>query len=186
LKVPDFDFQGNEVLIRRQHGDPEDPRPKQPVAKTLDRLLPLSDELIDLVHHYVITARQAARPAKRHPFLLIAHQQGANYGHAMSYSALSKVMRRIRAVAQIELNGLSGHVLRHTTNERLSDQWDVEGVPNAKEEKMRSYMMGWKEGSGTAATYTRRHTERMAREAQLKLQGRRNGGQQWNSGNRNR
>jgi hypothetical protein len=59
-------------------------------------------------------------------------------------------------------------------------------VPNAKEEKMRSYMMGWKEGSGTAATYTRRHTERMAREAQLKLQGRRNGGQQWNSGNRNR
>jgi hypothetical protein len=30
--------------------------------------------------------------------------------------------------------------------------------------------MGWKEGSGTAAVYTKRHTRKKAREASLQLQ----------------
>lgn len=170
MKVMDFDFQRNEVLIPRRHGDPHDPRSRQPVAKTLDRRLALTDELSRLVHRYVMTDRNEVRLAKRHPFLLITHQGGSNCGAPLSYSALSKIFRQMRSVIPAELEGLSAHVLRHTTNDRLSEQWDAEGVSDAKEEKMRSYMMGWREGSGTAAIYTRRHTERKAREAQLKLQ----------------
>lgn len=38
------------------------------------------------------------------------------------------------------------------------------------EKKIRSQMMGWSETSGTAERYTRRETERKAREASLELQ----------------
>jgi len=35
---------------------------------------------------------------------------------------------------------------------------------------MRSYLMGWKEGSGTAAHYNKRFVKKKANEAALKLQ----------------
>jgi hypothetical protein len=62
------------------------------------------------------------------------------------------------------------HKLRHDWNDRFSEQAETQGWGHAAEEKMRSYAMGWKEGSGSSAVYTRRYTERKAREAALKLQ----------------
>jgi hypothetical protein len=47
---------------------------------------------------------------------------------------------------------------------------DELGVTSADEERRREYKYGWTYGSGTAATYTRRHIERKAQEASLKLQ----------------
>jgi hypothetical protein len=40
----------------------------------------------------------------------------------------------------------------------------------ATEEKIRSYLMGWEETSGTAQTYNKRHTKQKAAEAVLALQ----------------
>jgi hypothetical protein len=47
---------------------------------------------------------------------------------------------------------------------------DQRKVTPAEEEKMRSYLMGWKEGSGTAGTYTKRHIENRTKEAAIQLQ----------------
>ena len=44
---------------------------------------------------------------------------------------------------------------------------DKRGASPAEEDKMRSYIMGWKEGSGTAATYTRRHIENKAMDKEM-------------------
>lgn len=49
---------------------------------------------------------------------------------------------------------------------------DAQKVPEAEEEKLRSYLMGWVQGSRIAATYTRRHTREKAKQASLELQGR--------------
>jgi integrase len=74
--------------------------------------------------------------------------------------------------ASPELSGLHGHLLRHTWNDRFSKYMDqLNDAPSPDwQEKMRSYQQGWKEGSGTAATYSRRFIERRVGEAQLKLQ----------------
>lgn len=77
LKVQDFDLQANEVVIARRHDDPEDPRPAQPVAKTLDRRLPLSPALSKAVYEYVLHDRGKFRRAKRHDFLIVTHQPGS-------------------------------------------------------------------------------------------------------------
>lgn len=170
LKVRDFDFQRNEVVIARRHGDPTDPRRNQPVAKTMDRRIPLSNSLATAVYDYIVTERSKFPAAKHHSFLLVTHQGGPFQGMPLSIKGLSKVFTTIQHVEPNILMHLTAHVLRHTANDKLSELMNLSAVRAPVEEKMRSYLMGWREGSGTAATYTRRHTERKAHEASLKLQ----------------
>jgi hypothetical protein len=47
---------------------------------------------------------------------------------------------------------------------------DISRVSEEQEKKMRSYLMGWSELSGTAATYTRRHVREKAKKVSLELQ----------------
>ncbi|EQD45998.1 phage integrase family protein [mine drainage metagenome] len=170
LKVGDFDFQRNEVVVARRHGDPRDPRANQPVLKTMDRRIALSTALSGEISRYVMSERRMYPRARRHEFLLVTHQAGPFQGMPLSMKGLNKLFATIQRADPEALGGLTAHVLRHTTNERLSAMWDANGVRPPEEEKMRSYMMGWREGSGTATTYTRRHVEKKAREASLKLQ----------------
>ena len=170
LQVSDFDFQKNEVLVARRHDDKNDPRARQPVAKTRDRLLPMTESLSRKVYEYVIKARRNFPAARRHKFLLVTHQAGPYQGAPLSAKGLGKIFSVIKSANSDALRGLSPHVLRHTANDELSELMDEAQVRAVDEEKMRSYMMGWREGSGTAATYTRRHTQKKAREASLQLQ----------------
>lgn len=170
LRITDFDFQQNTMLVARRHDNPEDPRTYQPVAKTADRLIPLTESLVKLVSDYVFKERSCFPAAKQHDFLLVTHQGGSYQGHPLSIKALAKVFSEIQ-VAMPDISGsLTPHILRHTANDIFSDLMDSRKVNPAEEEKLRSYIMGWKEGSGTAATYTRRHTERKVKEAALLLQ----------------
>ena len=170
LKVSDFDFQRNEVVITRRHGDPTDPRVNQPVVKTLDRRLPLNETLAREVFDYVLNERCRYRVAKRHAFLLVTHQSGPYCGQPLSAKGLAKICGLLRRAEPDHLALLSPHILRHTANDRFSELMDAQRVRDPNEEKMRSYWMGWREGSGAAATYTRRHIEGKAKEAALKLQ----------------
>jgi integrase len=172
LKTTDFDFESNEVVFARRHGDPTDPRKNQPVLKTLDRRLPFSNSLATAVFSYINEDRRAFRAAKKHLFLIVTHQKGPYQGMPLSVSGLAKIFNAIRDVDPVLLAELTPHILRHTSNDNLSEMWDTYEKPPtpAEEEKMRSYSYGWRQGSGTAGVYTRRHTEKKAHEASLKLQ----------------
>jgi integrase len=170
LKVSDFDFQQNEVVIARRHGDAADPRANQPVVKTMDRRVPLLNSLASAISSYVMTDRRQYPRAKRHSFLFVTHKPGPYQGAPISMKGLAKIFAVIKRMDPVLLKDLDRHVLRHTTNDRLSELMDANQVRAPDEEKMRSYLMGWREGSGTAAIYTRRHVEKKAREASLKLQ----------------
>jgi integrase len=168
LKVTDFDFVGNQVLIARRPDDKADPRRNQPTAKTCDRLLPISNDLAKLTHDYIVKHRRLVKGAKRHAFLIVVHKEGPCEGMPLSPQGLSKIFLKLRV--ETGLHQLTPHTLRHTNNERYSELMDANGVSAAEEDKMRSYAMGWNEGSGTAATYTRRHVQRKAHAAARKLQ----------------
>jgi integrase len=60
--------------------------------------------------------------------------------------------------------------LRHTWNDRFSEEVDKKDIDPETEKHIRSYLMGWAPTSSTAATYTRRHAQRKAREVSLALQ----------------
>ena len=172
LRISDFDLQQNTVLIARRHDNLDDPRANQPVVKTADRRIPLAAPLVNAITNYILQERVKTMAAKRHDFLFVTHRVGPFEGQPLSIKGLAKVFSEIQSAMPDELGGLTPHILRHTANDRFSVLMDQKGAGEAEEEKLRSYLMGWKEGSGTAATYTRRHTEMKAKEAALMLQSR--------------
>jgi integrase len=169
LRISDFDFQKNTLLIARRHDNANDSRTYQPVVKTFDRRIPLSNQLIKLVSDYVLGLRCKNKAAKQHDYLFVVHQIGPFLGQPLSLKGLAKIFQEIKNSSPT-LKDLTPHILRHTANDRFSELMDKRGASPAEEDKMRSYIMGWKEGSGTAATYTRRHIENKAKEAALLLQ----------------
>lgn len=170
LKVTDFQFELNEFLILRRHGDPTDPRSNQPVAKTNDRRLPLHGYLSDAIFNYVLRERKGFPRARKHSFLFVTHQAGKYQGDPLSKAALEKVFAKLREAAPEILKDLTPHSLRHTANDDFSRVAEQNKLPIAIEEKLRSYSMGWKEGSGAARKYTRRYIEEQAQKAMLDLQ----------------
>lgn len=171
LRTRDIDWSCNQVVIARRPDEKSDPRGRQPLVKTLDRRLALRDTLAKELHDYVIGHRNKIPGARKHDFLFVTHKSGPTQGQPLSISGYQKVIRVV-AETTPELEHLHGHLLRHTWNDRFSEQMDaMENPPSPEQqEKVRSYSQGWMENSGTAATYTRRFTERKSHEAQLTLQ----------------
>lgn len=166
VKVSDIDFRKETVTIARRADAPEDPRKEQPVVKTRDRVLPIPPALCQLTHDYIVYARRSLIGARKHEYLFVADKTG----EPMSLSALNKCFVFLRTRIADLPEGLSPHVLRHTWNDNFSAAMDRMKTSEADEQKMRSFLMGWSETSGTAANYTRRHVRQRANEVSLQLQ----------------
>ncbi len=171
IRIRDIDFGENQLLIARRADEKDDPRKYQPLVKTLDRRLPMKDTLAKEVHHYIMDERKKVPNSTKNDFLFVTHKSGSTQGQPLSKSGYKKIMEVVRR-ASPSLFNLTGHQLRHSWNEAFSNHMDSMDEPSSQEqqEKMRSYLMGWKEGSGTAATYNKRFVKRKACEAALKLQ----------------
>jgi integrase len=166
VRMEDINFQTNEVLIARRADDPTDPRRHQPNTKTHGRLLSLEEGLAQRTHRYILGARRQFVQARKHGFLFVANGSGA----PLTLDALNKLFVALRNHCVGLPETLSPHQLRHTWNDSFSELMDRRNIPEEKEHKMRSRLMGWSETSKTAATYTKRHVRKKAREASLALQ----------------
>ncbi len=165
-RIRDVNFQSNELLIRRLPDDPDDPRSYEPNTKTRDRILPFEDDLAALIEEYVLTVRKKAPAAGRHDFLFTA----TGTGQPLSLAGVTKIFRTLRNKISDLPDNLTSHVLRHTWNDRFSELMEQNNVSEVEEKKLRSYLMGWSEFSGMAATYTKRYVRQKANEASLNLQ----------------
>ena len=165
LRISDINFQTNEALIARRADTPDDPRANQPLAKTRDRLLPLSPSLARDTHDYILKFRRDVGSAKRHPFIFVA-----NYtGNPLSQSTVNQIFEKLRSVPGI-VETLHPHLLRHTWNDRFSELSEREGFSDALEQKIRARAMGWSDTSDTAKQYTKRFVREKADKAALSLQ----------------
>lgn len=171
IRIRDIDFGKNQVIIARRADEKDDPRTFQPLVKTRDRRLPLKDTLAQEIHSYIIHERKKVPNSKKNDFLFITHKSGPTQGLPLSKSGYKKIIEIVRNTSPSLFN-LTGHQLRHTWNEIFSKHMDSMDEPPTEEqqEKMRSYLMGWKEGSGSAAHYNKRFVQRKAIEASLALQ----------------
>ena len=88
----------------------------------------------------------------------------------MSIPSVNKVFKVLREKHPELPANIFPHILRHTWNDRYSEEMDANKVGEEAEKKTRSYLMGWSETSGTAVTYTRRHIRKKARAASLAMQ----------------
>lgn len=171
IRIKDIDFTKNQLLVVRRADEKDDPRTDQPLAKTRDRRLPLRDTLAKEIHSYILHVRKPIVKKGQSDFLFVTHKAGPTKGQPISKSGYKKVMEVVRMVSPVLYN-FTGHQLRHAWNEKFSEFMDSMDNPLTEErqEEMRSHMMGWRPGSGTAATYNKRFMRKKGHEAALKLQ----------------
>ena len=166
IKLSDINFRSNEVTILRRADDKADPRTYQPQAKTLARLLPLSEDLAALVHEYIFNIRAHIRNARRHEFLVVAIPSGS----PLTLGAVNKIFHSLRDRFPALLKEVNAHILRHTWNDDFSESMDAAGVSETEEQRMRLYLMGWSKDSKMPALYTKRTTAKRAKKASLEMQ----------------
>lgn len=169
LKVEDIDFAKNTLKVVRRADSNDDARAYQPVAKTRERTFPLLPELVDKIRGYVLGQRNKVPGAKKHGYLFVTHKSGTSQGRPLSNAAFGKFMGELRHVIE-GCNGIHAHSLRHHWNYSFSAICKGANMSPEREEKIRSYLMGWSETSGTAATYNLRHIKEQAGKAVLELQ----------------
>ncbi len=171
LKATDLDSGSNEIKIRRSADDANDPRKDQPLVKTMSRDVAVSQDVFTMIDDYVLYYRSNVKGAGRTSFLVLSHQQGASSASPLSISGLNKIFRKLSAVLGFNVNP---HAFRHTWNDEFSAEVEslIEGeeMTEGEAEETRSYLMGWKEGSGTAKTYTKRYQKKKAVRFSLGLQ----------------
>lgn len=163
LKIEDIDFSKNTLKIVRRPDSIQDTRTYQPVAKTREREFPLDAELVGRMYDYVMQYRSKIPRAKAHGYLFVTHKKGPSYGDPMSNSAFSKFTDSLKSIVA----GIHMHKLRHHWNYTFSKMASEKALTPAREEKLRSYLMGWDETSGMAAIYNQRHIKKEAGEASL-------------------
>lgn len=166
IRVDRIDFQGNRILIARCPDDPVDSRKYQPLTKTRDRWLPMKDGLVAMVQEYVTHVRSKFPKARRHPYLIVSHRDGA----PLAMISVNKLFVSLRERIVDLPDDLSPHLLRHAWNDAFSRLADSQELDPVREQQMRSEMMGWSPTSGTAATYSRRHTREAAEKLSLSHQ----------------
>jgi len=171
IRIRDIDFSNGQLVITRRADEKDDPRTDQPLVKTLDRRLPMKESLVKEIHNYILNERKYIPNAKKHDFLFVTHKAGLTCGQPISKSSYNKIIHIIRDVSPVLYN-FTGHSLRHTWNENFSDLIDQmnESPDESRQEQIRSYLMGWREGSGTAAIYNKRFVKRKAMEIAVELQ----------------
>ena len=171
LRVSDIDFSKHQLKVVRRADDKNDPRVQEPNAKTLERTTLLGEILSKEIHEYITKDRRKVTNAKRNDFLFVTHKEGPTVGQPISKSSYYKVLNIVKTVSP-DLYKLTGHKLRHTWNRKFSEKMDSmdEPVSEEKQEQFRSYLMGWKQGSGTAMHYNKRFIQEQAQKAALALQ----------------
>lgn len=171
IRIQDIDFSTNRIRIVRRADERSDSRTNEPNAKTRERLLPLAESLVQELHRYITQDRRKIRNAKKNDYLFVTYKSGPTVGNPISKEGYHKIFSVIRAVSP-QLYATTGHSLRHTWNRKFSERMDAmdEQVSEGRQEQVRSYLMGWRENSGTAATYNKRFIQQKGFEAALALQ----------------
>ncbi|MVW59239.1 tyrosine-type recombinase/integrase [Massilia sp. NEAU-DD11] len=164
LQIDDLAKRLPKFRIIRRADSKKDPRPNQPNAKTNDREVEVRPAIMRAVLAY-IRQRRGIEAARKFPQLIVADD-----GRPLSSKSIDKIFTQLRQKCPGLPVDLTSHVMRHTWNERFSEQAELLQLSDAVEEKARNEQQGWADNSKTAQTYTRRYATRKGREVSLKLQ----------------
>jgi len=173
LKIEDIDWHSGKICVVRRHDDPDDPRRRQPVVKTCERDIPISQEFVRQLRAYVMDVRSKVPNANQRPFLFVRLKSGKDQGHPLSDSSFrNRVLGPAISTDSELFNEICRHGFRHNFNYRLSKKIDehnrrakldktIEPINEKKEIQIRMYLNGWA-SEGTAKTYNLRHIQEIS------------------------
>ncbi|HFT3433952.1 TPA: tyrosine-type recombinase/integrase [Klebsiella variicola] len=156
LKVNDLNRRDYTLSIFRRHDCIEDRRLNQPLVKTGEREIPLSDELAMEIFDYIDNYRDKYTKKKKHDFLFVTHSSCKSVGEPLSVSAYEKIISTLKKTSP-EMKSLSGHKLRHSWNYFYSNEIDGSNLEISRKSGLRCYLMGWSKDSKMSENYNFKH-----------------------------
>lgn len=117
------------LSVVRRHDSKDDPRLKEPTAKTLGRAVSITKELRDLLNIYIKVHRADTKVAKTHPFIFVSHKAKERYyqsGQPIIQQTINDIFNNIKAVNLERFWTITPHSYRHYFNDQLSDTIDEE------------------------------------------------------------
>ncbi|EPB7030255.1 tyrosine-type recombinase/integrase [Pseudomonas aeruginosa] len=156
--------------IERNHHDKFDTRTNQPVAKTLGRRLPITEELEAQIKEYRDNWRAEINGVdfSGENFLFVVHRGGRNQGRALTKSALDCGLAHLKNIFPA-LKSVHPHLLRHDWNYRFSETAEAMNLSDEEERTHREQLMGWITGSNMSKIYNQRHIQEKSHEIGLKV-----------------
>lgn len=164
IKISDLAQREPKLNIVRRPDSSADRRTLQPTPKTRERTIELHASIMKQVWEHV-AMRHEIKAARKHAFLIVSED-----GAALAYKTIDKIFADVRRSYPDLHMRLSSHVMRHTWNERFSEEAEKMQVDATVEERARNEQQGWADNSKTSQVYTRRYATRKGREISLKLQ----------------
>jgi integrase len=165
LQIGDLNATQPKLRILRRADAVEDTRLAQPGTKTHDREVELKSNIMKVLWDYINKDRHQIKAARAFPQVFVADD-----GKPLSLASVDKLFMQLRVACPGLPVRLTSHVMRHTWNERFSEQAEALGLSESDETRARNSQQGWSDNSKMATNYTRRHNERKGREVSLKLQ----------------
>ena len=177
LYVRDVDYLAGTVSVVRRHDNPIDQRKRQPVAKTLERNIPISLSLAQRLRDYVMDVRSTIPGANKGPFLFLTHKSGKYQGKPLTDSTFRNRILGPVTTANPELfDEVCRHGFRHNYNYHLSKKIDAHNLraktdptikPISEKEELETRMLlnGW-ESKESALNYNSRHIQELANKLQ--------------------
>jgi len=177
LEIGDVDYQAGTVSVVRRHDNPHDSRKRQPVAKTLERNIPIKLSVAQRLRDYVMDVRSSVPGANKGPLLFVTHKRGRYQGKPISDSSFrNRILGPATGAAPELFDEICRHGFRHNFNYRLSKKIEAHNLRaksdptlnpiNEKQEiQLRMQLNGW-ESEDTAAVYNLRHIQEMANKLQ--------------------
>ncbi|KPW03621.1 site-specific integrase [Pseudoalteromonas sp. P1-8] len=140
LRISDIgtDTDNPTLSVVRRHDSKDDPRIKEPTAKTLGRPVSITKELRDLLNTYIKIHRAETKVAKTHPFIFVSHKDKEGHyqsGQPIIQQTINELFNRIKSVNPERFWGITPHSYRHYFNDQLSDSIDEEKRAVRKEVK---------------------------------------------------
>lgn len=167
LKATDVDTAVNELRVERRHDDPEDPRVREPNAKTYDRIIPFGNDMAEDLEDYILGPGSDAAEKRGSPFLFLSHDN-RTHGSPISERTVGRVVRALGK--HLGIADLTPHHLRHGWIQNLAD-WAINaGLEAAEFERFANNLGGWSYLSKMAAEYRGDHLTQAAFKAGLKVQ----------------
>lgn len=131
LRISDIgtDTDNPTLAVVRRHDSKDDPRLKEPTAKTLGRAVSITKELRNLLSTYIKTNRADTKVAKTHPFIFVSHKDKEGHyqsGQPIIQQTINDIFNSIKGVNPERFWAITPHSYRHYFNDQLSDTIDEE------------------------------------------------------------
>ncbi len=162
--------EGAYLQIERNHHDELDSRVRQPVVKTLGRVVPISDEAEAQLADYRDNWRAEVPGVgfSHSDLLFVNHRARRSQGEPITETTFNSALENLKGLFDA-LEALHPHLLRHDWNYRFSNKADEEGWDFKKEREVRESLMGWVSGSKMSLLYNQRHIQEEANEIAQKI-----------------